>query len=163
MACSSIGSRDDVVSRALAGAAAGTVATVAMSGVMLAAQRAGWMGKQPPRRIVEASLDAAGARRSETTDRALALAAHLGYGAVGGAVFAPLVRRARGVPALGIAFALAVWAGSYFGWVPALGIMPPAHRDHPGRQPAMVLAHVVYGGVLGWLVRRVRPTRRAEA
>jgi hypothetical protein len=50
--------------------------------------------------------------------------------------------------------ALSVWALSYQGWVPALGILPPASRDQPGRQWTMVAAHVVYGVVLGAMERR---------
>lgn len=143
---------------ALGGAAAGTAATGAMSVVMLAAKRAGWMGKQPPERIVEAGLDAAGVRRSKREQRGLSVAAHLGYGALCGALFAPLATKLRAVPApaAGVAYALTVWAVSYLGWVPALGIMPPAHRDRPGRPAAMIAAHVVFGGVLGSLVRRFR-------
>jgi hypothetical protein len=56
--------------------------------------------------------------------------------------------------ARGIGFGLLVWGASYFGWVPALGIMPPAHRDRPGRAKMMAAAHVVYGAVLGRLTAR---------
>jgi hypothetical protein len=43
---------------------------------------------------------------------------------------------------------------SYEGWVPAAGIMPPAHRDRPSRSATMVVAHAVYGAVLGLWTRR---------
>jgi len=42
----------------------------------------------------------------------------------------------------------------YMGGLPALGIMPRADRDRPGRPQSMALAHIVYGGVLAALLRR---------
>jgi len=48
---------------------------------------------------------------------------------------------------------------SYMGWVPAVGLMPVATRDEPRRPVVMVLAHGVYGAVLGALVGR-RSRRR---
>jgi hypothetical protein len=51
---------------------------------------------------------------------------------------------------------LAVWAVSYQGWIPALGILPKASEDRPARPAVMVTAHVVYGAVLGALEERLR-------
>ena len=51
---------------------------------------------------------------------------------------------------------LSVWAVSYQGWVPALGILPKASEDRPARPAVMVAAHVVYGAVLGALEQRLR-------
>jgi hypothetical protein len=49
----------------------------------------------------------------------------------------------------GAVFGSMVWAASYMGWVPALGIMPPAHRDRPDRPWSMLTAHWIYGATLG--------------
>jgi hypothetical protein len=135
------------------GGAAGAAATVVMSAVMLGAQRVGVeRAEQPPERIVEAGLDAVGADRSESAENLLASVLHLAFGAGCGAVYRMLRRllATPGAPVLhGIGFGLGVWAVSYAGWVPALGIMPPPHRDQPGRAGTMVVGHVVYGAVLG--------------
>ena len=140
----------------LEGAVAGGLATVPMSGVMLAAGKAGLMGQQPPEKITEAALDAVGVDSpSEGVEKSATVAAHLGFGAAMGAAFSLLQHELRPPtpPILnGIGFALAVWALSYKGWVPALGIMPPPEHDRPGRPESMVLAHVVYGAALGALV-----------
>ena len=70
---------------------------------------------------------------------------------------------------VGAVYGLGVWAVSYKGWIPALGILPPPERDRPGRPVIMVAAHVVYGLVLGALVRAPetlgapRPTEPAAA
>ena len=141
----------------LKGAAAGGVATLPMSGVMLAAGRAGLMGRQPPEMITDAALDAVGVEQpSETVEKAATTATHVGFGMAMGALFALLEDRYRpGTTAVldGIGFGLAVWALSYKGWVPALGIMPPPEEDRPGRPESMIAAHVVYGATLGALLR----------
>lgn len=142
----------------LDGTVGGGVGTVAMSGVMLAARGAGLTGELPPERITAAALEAGGLpARDERLRHLLAAATHLAFGGGAGALFGILHRRLRPPvpPALhGAVFATLVWAVSYRGWVPALGILPPAERDRPDRTVTMVLAHWVYGAVLGAVVAR---------
>lgn len=140
--------------RLVAGALGGLVATVPMSAGMLAAQQAGVLGVQPPKRLVRTLLPGGGPHKEREGEDAIATVAHLGFGVAGGAVYGLLVpRRVVGVTS-GILYGLAVWAVSYQGWVPAIGAMPPADRDRPGRPATMVAVHVVYGAVLGGIVRR---------
>jgi len=133
------------------------MATVGMSALMLAAQRAGLMGELPPKKVTQASLEAAGIAEhvDEATTNALTAAAHFGFGAAAGALFAVL-RRWIPLPipaaAVGVVYGTFVWAVSYFGWVPALGIMPAPPDDRPGRPQSMLAAHWVYGATLGALV-----------
>ena len=143
------------VARALLGAVAGFGATVAMSGVMLTTQRL--IGQQPPKQIVETGLEVGGVAdpdRVEPGTNALAAVAHLGYGSALGALFA-LAQPRRASALRGVAFGVAVWAANYGGVLPAVGILPPPSRDRPGRQPAIIASHLVYGGVLGAIVRRL--------
>ena len=141
----------------LRGAVAGAAATVPMSAVMLAAQKAGALPKQPPEEIVDSALDAAGADVSEKTSNLLATLNHFAFGASMGAGYAALGRvsggRLRG-PGSGIAFGLAVWFSSYQGWVPRITPLPPVTKDREDRQTAIAGAHVVYGAALGVLTRR---------
>ena len=147
----------ETVRRATIGAVAGAVATVGMSALMLAAQRAGLMGELPPKKVTQASLEAVGMseRVDERATNALTAAAHFGFGAAAGALFA-VIRRVVPVPvpvaALGVLYGTFVWAASYFSWVPALGIMPAPPDDRPGRPESMLAAHWIYGGTLGALV-----------
>jgi hypothetical protein len=157
-------SRRASASRALAqGFGDGALATLPMSGFMLLAQRLGAMGRQPPRKIAEAGLYAAGVAPPSPVKKAAATALHFGFGGAAGAAFAEWARRsprrayggrrhpdrARGALS-GALFGTLVWASSYMGWVPALGIMPPAHHDRRGRPLAMIAAHWIYGAALGW-------------
>lgn len=139
------------------GAAAGIGATTAMTGVLIAAQRAGLLGKLPPERITERMLDALHLSRNRREQKAMATISHYGYGTFTGAVFGLLQRRLapRHPVAAGVAFGGLVWLLSYVGWVPALKILPPPRKDRPGRQLTLVLGHV-FGAVLGWLSRRRR-------
>jgi hypothetical protein len=149
---------------ALTGAVDGVAATLAMSGVMLAAQRAGWLGEMPPRKITRFALRRA--RAGDTprrTKSALATLAHLAFGATGGSVFeSSRARWGRGGygPVVGAAFGAAIWLVSYAGWVPALGILPPPQHDRAGRQAGILAAHLVYGAVLGALADRRSVTHR---
>ena len=54
----------------------------------------------------------------------------------------------------GTAFGLVVCAASYAGWIPAVGVLPPPHRDNPRRAWTMLIGHVIYGSVLGAFVDR---------
>ncbi len=142
----------------LDGGLGGAVGTVGMSALMLAAGKAGLIGEQPPDKIARAALDAAGVQqRDEEAQDALAILLHFGFGAGCGALFGVLHRRLPfRVPAAlhGMVFALLIWATSYQGWIPALRIMPPASSDHPNRPRVMILAHLIYGALLGSIVAR---------
>jgi hypothetical protein len=148
-----------MIARTLRGAAAGALATGAMSALMLAGARAGWLRHQPPKRIARAFLP--GHRhRPKPGEGLLGTAAHFGFGAASGALFGLVVgdRRPR-VPA-GVVYGLAIWAASYQGWVPRMQIMPPISHDRPRRQAVMAGAHVVYGAALVLALNRLTPARR---
>ncbi|HEY8291384.1 MAG TPA: DUF6789 family protein [Thermomicrobiales bacterium] len=139
------------------GALGGVVGTAGMSAFMLAAGKAGLVGEHPPDTIAGAALDAVGAQQDEGTQDALAILLHFGFGISCGALFGVLHRRLPfRVPAAlhGMVFAFLIWASSYQGWVPALGIMPPASEDRPDRPRVMLLAHLIYGALLGNIVAR---------
>ena len=145
------------------GAIAGLGATIVMSAAMLAARRAGLTRTLPPERIAEAAIEEATDRPARPVERTfVASVAHLGFGAAAGAVFG-VIRHAAGIRgrvasvAGALLFANIVYLTSYQGWVPALRIMPPASRDDTGRVGTMVVAHWVYGAMLGalaWLLGR---------
>ena len=137
------------------GTMGGCLGTIAMSLVMVAAQKLGALGGQPPAHIAGAGLDALGVRRTGTQQAVLAVVLHVVFGSTAGALFGLLSRRLRaplGPARQGVIFATVVWATSYKGWIPALGILPPPERDRPGRPQVMVLAHWLYGAILGAVV-----------
>lgn len=156
----------ELARRSAEGAGAGAVATAVMSGAMLAAQRAGLLGRMPPRKITAAALDAVGIRRTGKEEKAATALTHFGFGAGCGALFALLGRRdkpaARAVLE-GALFGTAVWTISYAGWVPALRIMPPPSKDRPGRPTSMLVAHWIFGGVLAAILASRGQRRRFEA
>lgn len=138
------------------GALAGLAATVAMTGVMKLSQKSHLLGETPPRKLVRRTLGriGLGPRRSGTLTAATT-AAHLGFGATMGALFSLMPREARRSPLGGTLFGLGVWAVSYAGVIPALGLMAPPSRDRVGRPTTMALAHVVYGASLRALLNRL--------
>ncbi len=146
------------------GAIAGMVATAAMSATMLVAHRFGLMHEPPPQRIADAALAVAGGRQApDWLRKSTAAAGHFGFGAALGAAFATLQRHypaPLAAPVRGMLLATTVWFVSYQGWVPALGIMPSARRDQPGRPLTMLVAHWIYGATLGFCVGQARRTAR---
>ncbi|HEX2725772.1 MAG TPA: DUF6789 family protein [Beijerinckiaceae bacterium] len=138
----------------LLGAAAGLAATGPMTAVMKALHTQLPPGEQyplPPRQITMNVARTAGVEPVRESDRkALTIASHFAYGAACGALYAGVADRLPGHPvAKGIGFGLAVWAGSYLGWLPAAGLLSPA-TEHPARRNAlMIAAHVVWGATAG--------------
>ena len=142
---------------ALNGALAGAAATLAMSGVMLAAQSVGLMGEHPPEIMAKKAMRTVGIAPREPATDVVATAAHLAFGAGAGALLGVMRERVDlpGSPTMqGIGYGLFVYTVSYTGWIPVIHIMPPPQHDRPGRQPSMIAAHVVYGTVLGKLLAR---------
>lgn len=151
------GADRSAASGAWRGAVAGVLATLPMTVLLLAGQRAGLTGRLPPSKITSKVLRAAGSRREKPPGHSLATAvAHFGFGAGAGAILGALYRpetRAGGA-LVGAAYGTVVWLASYMGWVPAAGVMPPATRDRPGRPATMLAGHWLYGAVLGALLAR---------
>ena len=134
------------------GMAAGLVATGAMSVVLAAAHKVGAIGRQPPEIIVDSFLP----QLPVDKKRMLALIAHFGYGSTAAAAYAAaLPTLFRGVTS-GTVYGAAVWLAGYEGWLPMMGILPPAHRDDRRRVGTMVAGHLVFGAALGLILRRRR-------
>src|ERR1700730_12087690 len=109
----------DARAMVLSGAAAGALATVAMSASMFGFKRLGLRGEIPPERITSRLLDRLGVSRSRSAQDFLASINHVAFGAGGGAGFGVLRRRVpASVPTLplGVLFSSAIWGVSYAGW-----------------------------------------------
>lgn len=150
-----------VLPRLAIGAASGCLATVAMTAEMLGLQQVLPPREQyplPPRRIIDVLARRLGILhdldRAEL-DVATAIG-HFGYGTTMGALYGPLglTLPLPGVVS-GIGYGLLVWAGSYLGLLPALGILRPATKHPAGRNALMIGAHVVWGASLGWLAHQI--------
>lgn len=154
---------DSVSQSMFDGAIAGLVATAPMTAVMLLLHRLLPDREQYPleplritRRLAQrVGLDAV-AGDSEAATAATAVA-HFGYGAAAGSLFPPLLGWLP-VPSVvaGAAYGLGVWAGSYLGLLPALGLLSPATQHPRRRNLLMIVAHLVWGGALGLLTARRR-------
>lgn len=106
----------------------------------------------PPSEITEELTSRAGLADdlSPAEHTALTMANHFAYGAATGALY-PLVadRLPGGAAAKGVVYGLGVWAASYLGLLPSLGILTPASEHPRERNALMIAAHVVWGAALG--------------
>lgn len=153
----------------LLGALAGFAATVPMSLAMKLMHEQLPGHEQyplPPRAVAMELAEGAGVKHEldEGEREGLTWASHFAYGTACGAVYAPLARAVDVPPPLtGAAFGLAVWAGSYLGWLPAAGILRPATEHPPRRTALMVAAHLVWGVAAGVIVDGLSDDRRASS
>ena len=144
------------MNKLVAGALAGLAATVPMTVAMEIMHRRLPEPEQyplPPRIITMKAAEAADLKKSmgETERTTLTLVSHFAYGASVGALYGPFRQGMPqgAAPFAGACYGLAVWAGSYMGLLPALGVLRPA-TEHPVRRAALMIgAHLVWGAVLG--------------
>jgi putative membrane protein len=154
---------DIELSPLFSGALAGLMATGPMTAVMLILHRLlPWWERYelPPTEITERATEKVGLDLDNTALQAVSTAAHISYGAVVGALYAPLLQRLP-FPGLakGIVYGLAVWFISYLGLMPGLGVIEPAVKQPAQRNILMIIAHVVWGMVLGMGVDFLRSRR----
>jgi hypothetical protein len=144
-------------SRIILGAICGVVATGPMTAAMVLWHRRLPVRERyplPPREITGEVAERAGIPLTPAAMTAATLVAHFACGGGAGGLYGALPTRRLGPPALaGTAPGLVVWVLSYFGLLPALGLLRPATR-HPARRNALMLgAHSVWGICLAALHR----------
>jgi hypothetical protein len=156
-----------IVRRSLNGAASGFLATFPMTLTMLGIRKALPIFHRhsiPPYKITtrisrKLKLHAPWETKKKN---ALTTASHFGYGVAGGVVYSAFANKSELPPAVkGTAFGLVLWAGSYFGWLPAAKILPPS-REHWKRHAMMAASHVVWGTSMAYIFERVEKTRRFD-
>ena len=100
--------------------------------------------------------DAGGARDEDQDRVGLALISHFAFGAGAGAVYSLLAKAIplSGAPA-GAVYGLVVWGVNYLGVLPVTGLYRAPDYEPPRRHAMMILAHLVWGSVLGLLFRKL--------
>ena len=153
--------------RILLGTISGTVATGPMSVAMILLHRRLPLHERyplPPRRITARLAEKTGlGKYLDSDDRdTVTLISHFAYGGLAGALYSVASDRQRQGPVKGALFGLVVWAVSYHGWLPAARILSPA-TEHPERRNLlMIVAHLIWGAVLGSLLRLLAGKQREE-
>jgi hypothetical protein len=149
--------------RAIAGAFAGLVATLPMTALMTLWHRRlpPWKRDSlPPAQITSTLLSVLSLDDdvSPSQETALTIASHFAYGATMGGLFGLL--SADRTPAqsavAGNVFGTAVWAASYFGWLPAAGLYRSPSREPRERHLLMLAAHLAWGTTLGLVTELTR-------
>jgi uncharacterized membrane protein YagU involved in acid resistance len=150
----------------LDGAVAGLVATVPMAIFMQTL----WLQLPsrelhplPPRRITRRLLRETGlhARVNQTNERILTWVLHFLFGATAGSIYGIVDEKIPGKDEVkGLLAGTALWSGSYLGWIPLLGLLPPATK-HPWRMNVlMIVAHFIWGITVGRFTGLVNHRKR---
>lgn len=151
------------------GGAGGFVATIPMTLAMVAIDKSFkrlYDRPLPPKEITDKTIDVVAdivpevPHPDEPTREALTTAAHFGFGSSAGAAYGAAVGRIPGPWYVkGVGYGLAVWAASYAGWLPAVGLQPKPKNQPRGRNVAMIGAHIVWGLTLAKVDSYGRPTK----
>jgi len=158
-----------LLSCAIRGGVAGGLATVGMTAAMLAMHRclpARQRYGLPPEQIVDEMLNRTDIE-NQLTDRhfeALTMLAHHGYGTSMGAVYGMVEPHCRSAPPVvsGMSFGFVVWALSYLGWLPAMGMDASATREPLQRNALMIVSHLIWGGTTGLLTAATQTALRVN-
>lgn len=152
----------------LIGAIAGFIATAPMSIFMVIGWRLLPRREQyhlPPRLITEEITEQVGLEKhlNEEGLVGLTIFSHFGYGALFGAIYALFEQLVTLHSSLkGSLYGVAIWIGSYLGWLPVMGILKPATKHPWRRNVLMIVAHVIWGVTLGEVVRKLIAKDRNE-
>lgn len=141
-----------MLKKVLSGGIAGLIATAPMTAVMAALHTrlpAQQRHPLPPEHIVGSMRAKLGLGPRGDAYRAQVGLAHFGYGAGMGSVYFTLVAPwTAKLPMRGALFGVLVWAVSYFGLIPGMGLLPSAEHDSRQRNALMIAAHIVWGTTL---------------
>jgi putative membrane protein len=149
------------------GAVAGFVGTAPMTVFMLLTQRFLPKGQRyalPPEIITKELAHRAHVRQHMNKMQVLGATtiAHFGYGAMMGLLYAPFAKNLP-LPAIvkGLLFGLLVWAASYLGLLPLLGLSGSAPTEPTRRNLLMIAAHIIWGASTGAVADVLMHTRAA--
>jgi hypothetical protein len=113
--------------------------------------------------FVREKAEDAGRHPSDATVRVAGAGAHLGYGALWGAIYGA-TQRALDLPYLahGLLFGGVVYAANFPKWglMPLLGVLPPAEEQEPRSAGIPIATHIIFG--LGTAVGFELLSRRRE-
>jgi uncharacterized membrane protein YagU involved in acid resistance len=145
----------------MVGALAGAVATGPMTGVMVLIHR--WLPEErgerlAPEKVVEDVAESVGAEEvvEDVGKERVVWISHYGFGAAMGAIYGAVMTQPRPVAervASGVVFGLGVWAANYVVAFPAADFKASVEKEPGSRNAQMIVSHVVWGAVVGWLCR----------
>ncbi len=139
----------------LQGGIAGFVATGPMSIFMLATKR--FLPKRhqyvlPPEIITEDLAERLNMKwhMNKMEVEAATVVSHFGYGTAMGSLYGASGKKLPlPSPVKGLLFGLIVWAASYLGLLPLIGMLESGQREQGRRNLLMIAVHVVWGVTLG--------------
>jgi hypothetical protein len=154
-------SQDQSAKKCLFGFWNGMLATVPMTLWMLIANKAipsNTPDPLPPEEITHNLIQKAGPNQflAPKEKRKASLFNHFLYGGISATPLALIRNRQNDHHpiSMGVSYGLLLWISNYLGLLPILDLYPPATREPRRMNGIMIVAHVIWGGALGWLLCR---------
>jgi hypothetical protein len=148
----------------IAGCLAGLGATIPMTAVMLVLHYLLPQRRKVPLEPLQVSQNVLAAGDVEPATReganAVAAIAHLSFGATCGMLRPPIREMVGREATRGPYYGLMIYAVSYAGWLPMLGILRPPQRRPWQRNVILLASHLTWGIALDLLERQISPRRR---
>ncbi|MGI8551140.1 MAG: DUF6789 family protein [Dehalococcoidia bacterium] len=150
------------MNKLLRGSFAGFAGTGLMTVVMAAERQAHLFRRPAPAEVTEQAEKKLNLRQhlSEPAFQASWLGAHFGFGISFGAGYALVRPLLPDSPILaGLIWGGGIWATSYLGVLPALGLHPSPDDDSRSRTAVMIATHAIYGITTAIVERRLAPRK----
>ena len=119
----------------------------------------------PPREIIVHLAEKAGVQKKLDREAraALTLINHFGFGAVAATIYSLLEARIPGKALVkGPIFGALVWLVSYFGLLPAVGILELPTKQPFSRNALMLAVHLIWGLVVGVFIETLLADKRGS-
>jgi hypothetical protein len=135
------------------GSLRGAIGALAMSGFRTFTVDLGLLKQTPPEAIAKQRAHGILRMVPRKRRRVAIEAMHVGYGAVGGAMFGLLPDRVRRTPGAGPVYGMVLWLGFELGIAPVLGLSQ-SKKPRPVERAATAADHLLYGLLMSDMRRR---------
>jgi len=138
-----------------AAALSGVIATFPMSAYLVLSQKffEKYPSAIPPEQVTGALLETADVDEMDQEKfQPIVWSSHFAYGMAAGSFYSlyrALIPKSVNSFQTGASFGLLVWATSYWGWLPALKLLPPPPETEVKDNVDKIVSHIIWGAALG--------------
>ncbi len=138
-----------------AAALSGVIATFPMNAYLVISKKffERDSGETPPEQVTSALLQTVNVEENDQEKfQPMVWSSHFAYGMAAGSFYSlyrALLPKSVSSIQSGASFGLLVWATSYWGWLPALKLLPPPPEIEVKDNVDKIVSHIIWGAALG--------------